>query len=350
MIEIELTTQCNAKCPQCARNYYGSKATQTLPVIDIDIEVIKRIPFAELNDLEVIRLCGSYGDPILHKNLHKIVSYIQSVTDASIVLSTNGGTRSINWWAKLGSIMRSTDVVYFGIDGLEDTNHLHRIGVKFSKLIQNVKAFNTAGGNSVVTFLIFKHNEHQLNDVRKLSKDLGCVDFIVKSTSRFITRQHKFITKQPVLNDNRELMYYIEPTTIPEYSNKRYDDFDSTSEIIDNSVVKCIFEHNSEIYLSAEGYIFPCGWIADRMYGEEVEGLPDHKKLTELMHTAGDKSTNLKFADFNDIVFGKWFSMINDTFSTVPFDRCKAQCGSLSDLHQQSLQNLPEFKIHVHTT
>ena len=40
-IEFELTTRCNASCPQCIRNYYGGKTWHTLPIVDLGLDWIR---------------------------------------------------------------------------------------------------------------------------------------------------------------------------------------------------------------------------------------------------------------------------------------------------------------------
>ena len=224
-IEVELTTKCNARCPQCVRNYYGDYTWPTLPLIDLDVDFLtKRIPQQVWDKLGHIRFCGTYGDPCMHKDFLDIIKLTKSVTNASITISTNGGIRSTKWWKELAGLLDPTqDRVFWGIDGLEDTNHLYRIGTDYKKIINNLKAFNRAGGNSVWSFLVFEHNQHQVEEIKELSKQLGCTDFTCKSTSRFLDKQHKLIDFTPVYKDG-QVDYVIKPATLPQYVNEGYDD------------------------------------------------------------------------------------------------------------------------------
>ena len=63
--------------------------------------------------------------------------------------------------------------VTFNIDGLQDTNHLYRRNVKWDRLIANVEAFISAGGKADWRYLIFKHNEQQIDEAKTLSKNLN---------------------------------------------------------------------------------------------------------------------------------------------------------------------------------
>ena len=45
---------------------------------------------------------------------------------------------------------------------------------------------------------MFKHNEHQVDDIEKFSKKLGFKRFTSKKTGRFLTKDHTIIEKQEV--------------------------------------------------------------------------------------------------------------------------------------------------------
>ena len=73
----------------------------------------------------------------------------------------------------------------FAIDGLEDTNHLYRRNVRWSKLMENIKAFTDAGGEATWAMLIFKHNESQIENCRSLSCTLGFRSFGIQQSARW---------------------------------------------------------------------------------------------------------------------------------------------------------------------
>ena len=45
----------------------------------------------------------------------------------------------------------------FSVDGLEETNHLYRQGVKWEHVERNMKAFINAGGRARWDYLIFQN-------------------------------------------------------------------------------------------------------------------------------------------------------------------------------------------------
>ena len=51
--------------------------------------------------------------------------------------------------------------------------------------MQSAQAFINAGGRAEWDFLVFRHNEHQVESARKLAKEMGFAKFYVRKTGRF---------------------------------------------------------------------------------------------------------------------------------------------------------------------
>ena len=324
-LELELTTNCNASCPQCTRNFYGGPTWPSLPIVSLSLDFLKtKLPVEFLKDLSILHLCGTFGDPCVHPDLLEIVKWLKSVTNARVVINTNGGMRTTSWWAELATILTNDDKVTFGIDGLEDTNHLYRRGVNFKRLCENVQAFNLAGGRSAWQFIAFEHNQHQVNDAKQLSKELGFSDFYVKKTTRFLNKRHDLISELPVV-DNKKI-YFIKP---PSDNNLRNDGYDGFDKIDYKSVdIECMAKQVSMLYIAADGYVFPCGFLADRMYGFESENHSDYVRLHKLLEQAGGKdNANLYSTDLYNIINGDWFKAIEDSWHNEHrLERCAYMC------------------------
>ena len=340
-IELELTTKCNAACPQCIRNYYGAYTWPSLPIVDMDIEWLKKsIPAEIWQGLEHIRLCGTYGDPCMHQKIIDFITWIKTVSSVQITINTNGSIRSKIWWKKLAKILDpSKDQVVFGIDGLEDTNHLYRVNVSYKKVIENLTAFNQAGGQSVWNYLVFEHNQHQVEEARELALSLGCKEFGYKSTSRFVDKTHTLVTQTPVLGESEQILYFLKPTTYKKYQNQGYDDlnnvinqFGSYQNYLGKAKIDCFAKRLQNIYISAEGDVFPCGWLADRMYGYESESHSDHIEITKMISSVGRNNINIAHSNLQDILNGQWFQAIEDSWVNNSIQRCAHMCGGKSTL------------------
>ena len=311
-IEFELTTDCNARCPQCARNYFGGYKWPTVPDTKLDLRWIKdKIPNWVYDRLDYIRLCGTYGDPVAHPDLLRIVEFFKE-RKVPLVINTNGGLKTSRFWTNLAHLLTDEDKVYFGIDGLEDTHDKHRINVSFNRVTNNLKAFNQAGGKSIVSFLIFEHNEHQVNDVKKLAFDLGASDFAVKSTSRFLSKDYRQIDELEVYDiTGKNITHTIRPTKVPKYKNNGYHVYENLD--LDAKHIRCFSKRTNSISIGADGYLMPCPWLNDRLYGYEAEKSPDRKKMFDMMgEIGGQRKANLNHTPFEEIVWGEegWFSKV----------------------------------------
>ena len=73
-VQFEITTYCNASCPQCPRNINGGDVNPYLPLCHLSKETIfQTFPIELCNRLSQIFFCGSYGDPIVHPEFLEIV-------------------------------------------------------------------------------------------------------------------------------------------------------------------------------------------------------------------------------------------------------------------------------------
>ena len=129
-----------------------------------------------------MRFNGQVGESSLAEDMHDIVDYIVKSNNnlEYLSLTTNGGTHDTDWWYKLGSLMSQMrwGEVVFAIDGLADTHSLYRVGVDWHKVTDNARAYIAGGGRAQWRMLTFKHNEHQVDECRKLSEEWGFLSLI----------------------------------------------------------------------------------------------------------------------------------------------------------------------------
>jgi hypothetical protein len=156
----------------------------------------------------------------------------------------------------------------FGIDGLEDTNHIYRRNTRWPLIVENCTAFIRAGGIADWNFLIFKHNEHQVSEARAFAAELGFRAFSVKRTGRFF-KSGEVRTSVPIMDSEGRKVGSLE---LPEGSQWRNPDADFLSHTYRNQFeydkylsetnISCHASHSGGIFVSAEGLVFPCCWMA----------------------------------------------------------------------------------------
>jgi hypothetical protein len=100
-----------------------------------------------------------------------------------LYIHTNGGVHDRYYWEEIATIMNGHGQIDFGIDGLADTLGMYRRNVKYAHVIQNAKAFIKAGGRAQWNYIVFKHNEHQVEEARETSKALGFYNFLPRKSA-----------------------------------------------------------------------------------------------------------------------------------------------------------------------
>ncbi len=334
-IQLEISNFCNAACPQCPRNYFGGKTIPTLPLHAWTMDEFKQIFNTELlNNLQQVYFCGTYGDPVTNRHLVSMCKFLKECNaQIKIGIHTNGSVGSVKTYQQLALY---SEFIAFGIDGLEDTNHIYRRNTKWGKILNNAKAYIDAGGVAIWDFIVFKHNQHQVQEAHRLSQSLGFKSFNVKKTSRFLNRNHTYNSALEVYNANGGVDYTITIPTIPEYINEGYQKISIVSNTTKfhsyakHTKVSCNANRIKEIYIGADGFVFPCGWLHDRLYGPEVEINNDHTMIKQLMDNAGGwPLANVFYTPLRTIVDGTWFNEIFTSWGTdQQLERCGMMCGS----------------------
>lgn len=246
-LHLENTTRCNAHCPFCARNKNGFGLKSGFQEQDIENSVFEKILLDHKN-LNTVQFCGSFGDPIASKNFMELINITLKYKNIKrIVIHTNGSIKTPKFWGNLIKTIKHLEhQIIFGIDGLKDTNHIHRQNTNFDKIIENATAVIKEGGFAEWQFIVFKHNEHQVIDAYKLSKKLGFKKFTRKTA----------VIKSIALNFKTGIPYEILPSNLVSYKN--YEN-KSENNFIDQE--KCDHLKYKQIYVDVKGAIYPCCYL-----------------------------------------------------------------------------------------
>lgn len=336
-VHIELTTRCNAACPQCARNISGGPPNPNLPLDELSLDDVRTIlPPEFVAQLTTLYVCGNYGDPMVAPDTLEIFRYLRGANRrVHLGMITNGSGRSPEWWAELAKI---ASYVRFSIDGLEDTNHIYRRQTQWPKIMASVQAFIAAGGNAEWDFIVFRHNEHQVEAARALAKELGFKRFFVKKTGRFFSMQGP--QKRKVIDRDGKFEYEIEEPSDPQYKNdavvqlrreKSFDAYQATTEIA------CKAIKGQHIYVSAEGLVFPCCFTAAIYPSSPRPGINQIWKLIEQL-PEGKGSLDGKKHSLAEIIGGPFYQeqvpagWAKRPLSEGRLEPCVRTCGEL-DTH-----------------
>lgn len=333
-IHLEITNLCQARCPMCSRNIRGGIDNPNLIKGEWSLEDFKNVITPEvLNQIDHIYFCGNFGDPILNKHLPKMCEHIRTFNSKiKLRIHTNGGARNAAWWEELARAVPEDHEVIFGIDGLEDTHHLYRIGTTYNAVIENASTFIKHGGRAEWVFIKFRHNEHQTEEAERRAKSLGFSQFTVKNSSRFVG------TNDFEVHDlTGNTVYKLQPPTdnVVKFIDKRV--IDKMDEWINNSTVVCKAESEKEIYIDAHKRVYPCCFLALAPYSYvEPNVLTSHVKERivrehdELVAALGSNENITAGSELTikDILDSKeWITTWKDFWENKRLMTCSRVCG-----------------------
>lgn len=336
-IHLEVSNNCQASCPWCLRNHNGGMENPLIKVSNWSLADFKHIITPEiLSQLTYLNFLGNSGDAPMNNDLPAMCRYVnENNPNVRIKIHTNGGMRSTAWWEDLVECLPEKHLVIFGIDGLEDTNHIHRIGVKYEKAMENARAFINSGGRAQWSFIVFKHNEHQLENARALSKEFGFCHFEVKHSSRFFDGKDK-----DVMDSSGSVLYSISPPTVTPvkfHTKKMVDEID---EIVKQSTgIQCFADHFKEIYIDAHKKVYPCCWLGllpivyDTGYTSNI-----HKKMLDQLEIVLEKigNINLMETSLQEVLNSEaWKNSFNEAWGKNELIKCVDACGKKNNLPKQ---------------
>lgn len=320
-IHLEVTSKCQARCPMCPRRISSGILNPFITLDEISLTQFKGwFPEDFVKQLNRLFMCGNLGDPIIAEDTLEILKYLRDINpNINLSMHTNGSARTSQWWSQLAMLKV---YVTFGIDGLEDTHHLYRVGTHWNKIIENAKIFIDNGGHAEWHMLVFKHNEHQVNECRRISQEMKFHNFTVKHTSRFKNN------KWAVLDDNGKPLYYLEPTNksslmIPLVTA-------SSNAVL--PVISCKAKTQSQLYIAANGNVSPCCWLDFEWI------LPSQDSRIDYMEQI-EQFSNLHKNSLKEIFESKFFEKVENTWKINPLKECSKQCGSFDKLREQFVES-----------
>jgi MoaA/NifB/PqqE/SkfB family radical SAM enzyme len=217
---------------------FGKKS---LPLKDIDVEDFDKFIDITVNE---IAFCGTYGDPIYHRNFKKLVEVSKKKTN-TLSITTNGSYRSKQWWKSILSSLDENDNVTFSIDGTPNNFNKYRINGDWETILVGINACVDSSVNVTWKYIPFSFNEDDIDFAKKIATELGIDDFKISYSDRWENNDWLKPENQNLIGDRSEIQ--------DNFKNKNARDLP-----IDP---KC--KNNNDHYISANGYYMPCCYVSD---------------------------------------------------------------------------------------
>ena len=179
-LDFEPTTSCNLGCPECPSGLKKfSRPKGMLDPIFFN-QIISQVKG------EVFYLMFYFqGEPYLNKNFLEMVNLAKKF---KMYVATSTNAHFITEDIANRTVLSGLDRMIISIDGIGQASYeKYRVFGDYSKVISGTKKMVEAkrklgkGPHLIWQFIVFKHNEHQIEDVKKLGKELGVNEVRIKS-------------------------------------------------------------------------------------------------------------------------------------------------------------------------
>jgi len=333
-IFLDISTYCNAGCPQCHRtNPNGLGKQDWLPLIQWDLKTFqKAFPREELIHIDTMNICGTWGDPIMAKEFMEICEYaVKSNPFIKISVDTNGSLRDENWWWLLGAKVGSNLRVIFDVDGINQEMHSkYRRFTSLEKVLENMEAISSTKATVCSQTILFKHNQDYKEEIKELVKKHG-------STNHSFVTSDRFKRKEVV--DNKR--FFIDENGKEDYLEKADPESVPNGKIVGTDTNKLDYEikcrwamPRNEVVINIDGQVLPCCYHSNAYYQglfDSSYGVDIHENMIySTMYNSQPKEYNVLHTPLSQILRSEWYTktLPNSIKSDNPVKQCEQQCSN----------------------
>ena len=375
-ITIEVTSNCQAKCPGCIRHKVFNPDTNkvssppknwNLPV-DVHNKLIDDL--AEKSKVKYLTYDGSFGDSPFHPDFLELVEYSASKLKGPVpfngdglhdmTISTNGSYKTPAFWKRLGEILNehlpNRHHVMFDLDGVDNkTQNMYRIATDFDKIIENAEAFISGGGQAVWKMIPFDFNDELEEKAKKLAAKHGFQKFQRNRIQRVEQKAVKIALSEKMnkldrMKEEDEDLQNISEELVEENLKKAknlvndiaIDTKLTVEENLENARevtgITCLWGANNRYQISHDGSVWRCCWMnSNYQYKTEYDagGRENWLRFTKKYNEGWN---NLHSHSFHDIISHDFFTKdLEDSFSNGYDDEdnpklkvCTTRCSDLN--------------------
>ena len=245
-ISFEPTTSCNLRCPECPS---GLRAF-TRPTGMLSDDFFKK-SIDQLADKLLYLVFYFQGEPYLNPKFLDMVKYASS---KRIYTATSTNAHYLTDENARKTVESGLDRLIISIDGTtQETYQQYRIGGKLDKVIAGAKnivkwkkELKSATPHIIFQFLVVKPNEHQIDDLKQLAKEIG-VDEVGLKTAQI----YDYENGNSLIPDNEKYARYHKEadgtyTIKNQLSNHCWKLWHSCVITWDGTIVPCCFDKDAE--------------------------------------------------------------------------------------------------------
>ncbi len=179
-LSVEPTTSCNLRCPHCP----SGLRSFTRPTGMLNKRLYEELIDQLKGDLAYLLLYFQ-GEPFLHPEFTALVQYAK---ERNIYTATSTNGHYLNEQTSEAIVRSGLDRLIVSLDGLtQEVYEKYRVGGNVHKVLKGIEYLLSAKRKLkshkpfiIIQFLVFSHNLHQLDKMKKLARRLK-VDLAVKT-------------------------------------------------------------------------------------------------------------------------------------------------------------------------
>lgn len=245
VLTIEPTNICNLRCPLCTTGSGEMERSNGKMSLDTYKNIIDK-----MGDDLFFLLLYHQGEPYINKCF---LDFVKLAKAKNIYTTTSTNAHYFTDKVINATIDSGLDSMIVSLDGVtQDVYEHYRVKGKIDKVLQGTKRFMEIKKERkaktpliALQFLVMKHNEHQLDDVKKLAKELGVDRLLIKNIEVHNSQE----AREWLPKNEKYSRYNFDGNTLVVKSQSRKSCarvWNSTLINWDGSVVPCCFDKNGD--------------------------------------------------------------------------------------------------------
>lgn len=202
-LSVEPTTSCNLRCPQCPSGLREFSRNTGM----LNLDLYKKIIDETHHELIWLVLYFQ-GEPFLNKQFLEFVKY---AAQKNIYTATSSNAHYFTDDMAKATVESGLDRLIISIDGTTQEEYAkYRIGGKLEKVIEGTekllywkKKLKSRTPHIIWQFIAFKHNEHQVPEIKQLAKKIGVDELGIKTAQIY-----DYETSDNFIPDDKSLSRY----------------------------------------------------------------------------------------------------------------------------------------------
>ncbi|MCB2221881.1 MAG: SPASM domain-containing protein [Bacteroidetes bacterium] len=246
-ISIEPTTSCNLRCPECPSGLRQFSRNTGMLTFDLYQKIVN-----EIGNKLMYMILYFQGEPYLNPSFFDIV---KDAGRRKIYTATSTNAHFLNDENARKTVESGLDRIIVSLDGIgQETYAAYRVGGRYQRVLDGIenlvkwkKQLKSKTPHIILQFIVFRTNEHQIEDVKSLSKKLG-VDELQLKTAQVYEYKHG----NPLIPVNNKYSRYRQKN-------------DGTWEIKNDFKNKC-YRMSVSCVITWDGLVVPCCFDKDAIH------------------------------------------------------------------------------------